>query len=128
MWLPRWLGAQQKRDDAIYEDGIGQSFADDARFIWRFRACSQRPVLWLKPGEANCAFYDGHPRIGRFGDSTIAIASVDGRTWVVRERDWYGWPDPPRFVFFAREAQGTVWSARDFSVWPQAWQWPEPSP
>jgi hypothetical protein len=39
----------------------------------------------------------------------------------VRERDWYCWPDPPRYVFIAEE-NGKIWAARDFDVWPKTWQ------
>ena len=124
MQFPKWLWPTGKHGETVPGDGFGQSLLDDARFVWRFRACRRRAVEWRKPDDATRAFYDGHALIGRFGDGTLAVAEVDGRTWIVRERDWHGWPDPPRFVFFALEPDGRVWCARDFHVWPQAWARP----
>ena len=58
--------------------------------------------------------------VGRFGDETIGVAEVDGRRWIVRERVWFGWPDPRQFVFFALEGR-KVWAGADFDGWPRAW-------
>jgi hypothetical protein len=51
------------------------------------------------------------------------MARLDGRQWIVRERDWSGWPDPPRYVLFVLEGE-TVWMARDFDRWPSLWPKP----
>ena len=56
-----------------------------------------------------------------FGDGLHAVADADGRSWVVTERDWFGWPDPPRFAVFAFEPNGSVWMAFDFNTWPHCW-------
>lgn len=92
--------------------------------MWRFRACRLGAADWCKPDDAERKRYDTHPLFNRFGDATTALAGVDGRTWIVRERDWHGWPDPPRYVFFALDPGGSIWCARDFHVWPQAWARP----
>ncbi|WP_420137845.1 hypothetical protein [Sphingomonas sp.] len=104
-------------------DGFGQSIVDDLRYLRRFRQCRRRAVLWRTPTAADEKTIEVHPVLGRFGDATIAVAEVDGRHWIVRERDWHGWPDPPRYVFFANEQDG-IWAAADFDGWPQAWQQP----
>ena len=121
MRVPNWLWPARKLSEALPQDGFGQSLFDDARFMWRFRGCRLRAASWCAPSDGERMHYDVHPLFGRFGDATTALAIVDGRTWIIRERDWHGWPDPPRFVFFALKPEGSIWCARDFHVWPQAW-------
>jgi hypothetical protein len=70
-----------------------------------------------------CSAIEADPIVGRFGDLTIGVAEIDGRRWIVRERDWHGWPDPPRFAFFVLD-QGEVWAGTDFDRWPSGWTWP----
>jgi hypothetical protein len=103
-------------------DGFGQSIADDNRFLLHFRQCRRATVVWRIPTNDEARAIDADPIIGRFGDLTIGVADVDGRRWIVRERDWHGWPDPPRFVFFAMEGD-KVWAGADFDRWPGSW-WP----
>ena len=117
---------REGRREDVSDDGFGQSVADDARFFLRFRAMKRRAISWRKPGEAEGAEIETHPVLGRFGDCTIAVADVDGLRCLVRERLWHGWPDPPEFVFFALATDGSIWSARDFDLWPRAWTRPLP--
>jgi hypothetical protein len=105
----------------IPSDGFGQSLADDVRFALRFRKCRRRDVVWRVPTWDEGRAFDIDPIIGRFGDITIAVAEVDGRRWLVRERDWHGWPDPPRYVFFALDGSG-IWAGADFDGWPKPWR------
>lgn len=118
-WARRWLAGPKTGD------GFGQSFADDLRFLTRSRACRKRQVTWREPTAKERARWDAHPIVGRFGDVTLAVAQVDDRDWIVRENDWWGWPDPDRYPFFVMEG-GRVWAATDFNTWPCAWG-PEPS-
>ena len=102
-------------------DGFGQSLGDDLRFPLRFNCCRDIATTWRAPTVEKRQAQDAHPVLGRFGDDAHAVAHIDGRQWIVRERDWYGWPDPPRYVFFALE-EGRIWVARDFNVWPRPWR------
>lgn len=101
-------------------EGFGQSLADDLRFIWRFRRCRRQAVDWRLPGDEERRILDGDPVLGRFGDMTQLVADVGAQRWIVRDRDWFGWPDPPEYVFFALEGT-TIYVARDFNGWPPAW-------
>jgi hypothetical protein len=91
--MPGWLKRLLVGPDS--DDGIGQSLVDDVRFLHRFRDCRRRSIQWRKPSDMERAAIDGHPITGRFGDWTIGIADVDGRRWIVRDRDWFGWPTRP---------------------------------
>lgn len=104
--------------------GFGQSLWDDARFLVRFRRCRRTRVGWSKPNWEQASADDKHPLLGCFGDKSFAEAIVNGRRWLVRERDWYGWPDPSRYVFFVMD-RNDVWCAADFGHWPVSWQAPE---
>lgn len=104
-------------------DGFGQSLWADLCFMVRFWRCRRLAVVWDTPAWEQARADEAHPIIGRFGDDTIAEAVVDGRRWLVRERDWHGWPDPPRYCFFALEDEA-IWCAADFHRWPRAWQAP----
>ena len=106
------------------DDGFGQGLFADLKFWWRFRRCRRWPVDWSAPDDVQRRHWDNHPLCSRFGDATLAVAEVDGRMWLIRERDWHGWPDPPRFVFFALAPDGTIWCACDFGMWPEGWRRP----
>ena len=102
-------------------DGFGQTMAEDALFLLRFRQCRRLSVEWRQPSQEECHGLDGHAIIGRFGDDTIAVAQVGNQNWIVRDRTWHGWPDPPEFVFFVLE-DDKIWAAADFHNWPRAWR------
>ncbi|PAX08206.1 hypothetical protein CKY28_11590 [Sphingomonas lenta] len=112
--------------DGVSSDGFGQSVTDDLRFLLRFRRCRRTPVAWRDPTPAEMDFWEAHPIVGRFADSTYAVAEVDGRRWVVRDRLWFGWPDPPEFAWFVLDGEA-VWAAADFNDWPRAWKRPAAS-
>lgn len=105
----------------VSHDGFGQTLWDDARFAWRAWRCRKQTVTWRQPTAAERALYDQHSIVGRFGNTTHAIAEVDGRVWVLRDRDFYGWPDPPHWAFFVLDAAGAIWSATDCNVVPRCW-------
>jgi len=113
-WLKSWLRGPET------DDGLGFSSAKElrlARRVWRLRRAA---ITWRAPTAAERAEYDMHAITGRFGDDTIALADIDGRRWVVRDRLWFGWPDPPEFVAIAFDGD-EVWAAADFDNWPRKW-------
>lgn len=109
---------------AVEPDGFGQSFLDDLRFLFRFPRARRRPVTWRIPTDMEGAAIEAHPVLGRFGDDTIGVADVDDERWIVRDRDWFGWPDPPQYIFFAL-ADDRIRAAADFDRWPPRWTRPD---
>ncbi len=104
-------------------DGFGQGRADDLRFARHFRRARRIEVAWRRPTAAEVLAIEADPIMGGFGDNTVAVANVGAEYWVVRDRMWFGWPDPPEFVFFAW--RGTVIeAAKDFDRWPACWKRP----
>ena len=114
----RWFG--RDRPSATPPDGFGQTLAEDLRFLARFRRCRRRATSWREPSAEERRGHDAHRVLGRFGDYSIATATMDGELWLVRERDWHGWPDPPRYAFFAL-AGDDIRVAADFDYRPIAW-------
>lgn len=101
--------------------GFGQSFLDDLRFTLRFRRCRRVSPGWRGPTQDEANGIESNPIVARFGDTTLLVTEVESCQWIIRERDWYGWPDPPRYVFFALDGDRAIWAARDFDRWPTAW-------
>ena len=79
-------------------------------------------MTWRRTTAEESAWWDAH--FGRFADGVHAVADVGGCRWAVLDRMWRGWPDPPEFAWFALDADDSVWAARDFDWWPEAWAAP----
>jgi hypothetical protein len=100
--------------------GFGQSFWEDLRYVFRFWIRRGRAITWRVPSDAEQRKLDAHPIIGRFGNQTRFVADVGTERWLVRDRDWWGWPDPPRYAYFVLDGDRLVVAA-DFNAWPVAW-------
>lgn len=111
-----------RRSDAPpLQDGIGQSLWGDLLFTIRFLRCRRHLINWRQPDGNDRSRYGPGSLVDRFGDDLYAAADYDRRQWVVTERWWHGWPDPPRFAVFAFSGDGNVWLAHDFHMWPSCW-------
>lgn len=119
-FVQKWRGRPH-----VDQAGFGQSWLDDISFRLRFLRARGRPVMWRAPSDEERRVIDHHVILSRFGDTTLLVADVDAQRWIVRERDWWGWPDPPRYVFFALH-QGAIHAAADFDGWPSCWH-PHPA-
>ena len=108
-------------DSADDPDGFGQSLLDDVRFAHRFRKLRRETLALSDPDPTTARAIADDPLVGRFGDDTMAVGTVAGRSVSIRERDWFGWPDPRRYVLFVRDPDGSVWCAKDFDRWPDGW-------
>ena len=102
-------------------DGLGQSWTTDILWLWRFRQCRRREIEWNLNPEAFERAATILPRLRDFGNATYATAQVSKQTWIIREAYFHGWPDPPRFTFFAMEADH-LWAAGQFVDWPENWR------
>jgi hypothetical protein len=88
---------------------------------WKLRV---RDVEWREmaaadlPPHAVSAFKD------QLGVDPEVSVEADRLLWVAGERDWHGWPDPPRFVVVGFDAVGKVRAADDLNDWPRRWRLP----
>ncbi|KQM61467.1 MULTISPECIES: hypothetical protein [unclassified Sphingomonas] len=113
-----WLFRQSSKP--VQTDGFGQSLLDDLLWIGRVRRYRQMAMTWRKPTADEEVAIVADPLLGRFGDDTIGLAEINGLRCIVRDHDWFGWPDPPRFVFFALAGNRVV-AAAGFHDWPSCW-------
>ena len=116
---------EQQRARKRTADGYGQNLIADIRSGWRFLACRRRAAQWRQSPEGTQEALHLCPMLERFGDFVFTADPIDeapwqGQRWFVIERIWHGFPDPPRYAFFALQGD-TVWAAQDFSTWPTAW-------
>lgn len=110
-----------------YPDGSGQTMIEDIRYYVRARKCRKTRIMWWRPSPQEVAAWDAHPLVGRFADDVLALAEVGGRDWIVKDRMWSGWPDPPEYAFFVLEGVN-VWAVADFDRWPKTWSLPPVTP
>ncbi|WP_227323630.1 hypothetical protein [Acidisoma silvae] len=113
------------RSPSSDQDGLGQSLWQDLRFLIRFSRYRRRSIIWVKPSDNESRLFDNHPLIGRFGDQTAWVSKNDDLLWVIRERDWWGWPDLPHYAVFALKGN-VIWVATDFNTFPSRWNFPQP--
>lgn len=104
--------------------GFGQSLWEDLRFLLRFWSRRRHVINWRIPSDVERQEIDLHPIVSRFGDQTQLVADSGKERWIVRDRDWWGWPDPHRYVFFVLK-DDRILVAADFTAWPVNWT-PDP--
>lgn len=106
-----------------HDQGLGQGILRDLIWRRRFRRSCRRDIPWRTPLSGDIAWDAAQHRIAGFGDFLVAIADFEGKRWLVRERIYAGWPDPPTHVIFVFNDRG-IWMARDFEFWPERWREP----
>jgi hypothetical protein len=62
---------------------------------------------------------DGQPQPG-----AASPAEADGETWIIMERLFSGFPDPPAYAVFFLSAEGRVIAATDMELLPGRWRAP----
>lgn len=104
------------------ERSMLQDFIDLFRFRARRRAAARfapvcMPARWRWSYDARFeAYSDGIEWVGRPSAPPFA-----GEFWLVGDRLFHGWPDPPEFAFWALGGDGRLRCAAEFDWWPAAW-------
>ncbi len=112
------------RDDPDEPDPFGRSMLTALAHERAGRAARGRQLIWTSATVENCppAMWEQLNSAIELGPECIA---VEGElTWLAAERDWFGWPDPPRYVVVAFDAGGELVAAADFNKWPARWNRP----
>jgi len=104
-------------------DGLGQGLMQDLLWFLRFRRATRRAIPWRRPSADDEGWIGKRPRLVHFGEGTVAVTEYAGRRWIVRDSDYFGWPDGPRYTLFVLEGEA-VWMAWGFNTWPTAWGTP----
>lgn len=88
---------------------------------WKLRG---RQVEWRETRAADLPAHAAHAFKEQLGVEPEVSVEADGLLWVAGERDWHGWPDPPRFVIVGFDPAGKVQAADDLHAWPGKWAAP----
>lgn len=97
-----------------------------------FRARAVKPLIWWRvdwrdfPKEG----VFGHDRDWFVTHNIAYVTTYGGEDLVLIDRDWFGWPDPPRWGLASRpegrtDVRWQMWGS--FPDLPDAWLVPEPS-
>lgn len=84
-----------------------------------------RTVVWRQPTDVEQKSFEGHRTLKIYAEFLVAAADVSDESWILMERVWHGWPDPPRWIFIAFDPQGREICAGDFDHIPANWTMPE---
>ena len=108
-----------------FDDVFGRSLVAVTRHEMRARRQTGRAMVWRVPaGDTTPAFVrDAFDKL--LGVYACVSADADRLLWFAAERDWWGWPDPPRYVVLGFDAVGKIRAAVDLDVWPAAWNDPD---
>jgi hypothetical protein len=116
------IGPSSSRKDVFERDMLTAT-----RHEFRARQETFRQLTWSRVSQGDHA-----PTIrdafAKLQAQPEVVASSGGWTWLVAESDWYGWPDPPRFVVLGFDASNRLGAAIDLNTWPRAWSKPDDWP
>lgn len=102
-------------------DPFGRTVWTSLRHEQKAKAARFLYLKWMSATVGNCprSLWD------RFNDALELPPewiAIDGAvTWLAAERDYFGWPDPPRYVVVGFGAHGEVIAATDLYQWPPCW-------
>jgi hypothetical protein len=97
------------------------SFWNDPLSIGHFRKAAAMPMFWSKGSTYAGNVFADYPLLDRYANSLHAFITAGEELWVVIERDWHGYPDPPQFAILALNAGERQWAC-DFDHWPSQWR------
>lgn len=85
-------------------------------------------VNWRLPTDTEQTEFSRHRRLSEYADWLIAAADVGPESWILMERTWSGFPDPPPFAFFAYGADGKTICEADLNAPSPRWRLPDGVP
>ena len=96
------------------------------RYWGGFRMRAKRATAWQQASPAELEWLKGQPVLERLGDFLFLAPTVEDELWLLVERTWNGFPDPPKFAFLAYDLGDELILAKDFYHLPARWTLPEP--
>ena len=91
------------------------------------RKCKRRKTVWRKATPEDYKWFQAQPQIEELGDFLFLATDTEDELWLLIERFWNGWPDPPLYAFLVFDLEGNLIAGGDFHRLPSAWTLPEPT-
>ena len=85
----------------------------------------RRTVEWRTPTSTEQKAFEAHRTLKTYADFLVAAVETDDESWILMERVWHGFPDPPRWIFIAFGPDGRTICGGDFDHIPTNWTMPE---
>ena len=85
-------------------------------------------VDWRLPTKTEKSAFSSHRRLAKLADFLIAVADAGDESWILLERVWAGFPDPPAFAFLAYRSNGETICEADLDRPSPLWRLPEGVP
>lgn len=101
---------------------LPRTVIETAADLPRTAARKRRAARWRHPEPGELARFGAVVEL--FTEGLDAIATVHGETWLMGERLWFGFPDPPRYVVVFLDAEARVIAAADLNHLPRGWAMP----
>lgn len=83
---------------------------------------------WRLPTATEQDEFLKHRRLSKIADWLIAAADVGQESWLLLERTWSGFPDPPPFAFVVYRSDGERICEADLDQPSPVWRLPEGVP
>ena len=94
---------------------------------WReFHVRAKRVAAWRQANPEEHAWLKTQPELEALGDFLFLAPGIEDELWLLIERIWNGFPDPPEYAFLAYDLGGGLIIAKDFDYLPRAWTLPKP--
>ena len=106
-------------DSSLYGEPLGRAEAEKRLSL---------AVVWRLPTRIEQEAFAAHRRLSRLADFIIAVADAGDESWILLERVWAGFPDPPAFAFLAYRSTGETICEADLDQPSPSWRLPEGVP
>ena len=93
---------------------------------WRgFRVRAKRATVWRQASPEEHAWLKTQPELETLGDFLWLAPDIEDELWLLIERVWNGFPDPPKYAFLAFDLGGALMIAKDFDHLSTGWTLPD---
>ena len=90
-----------------------------------FRERTARAAAWRGASPAEYGWLKTQPELEQFGEFLFLASDIEDELWLLIERTWHGFPDPPQYAFFAFGADDKLIVGMDLDDLPEAWVMPD---
>ena len=86
----------------------------------------RRRTVWQRATPEEYQWLKTQPQIEELGDFLFLAPAIEDELWLLVERTWHGFPDPPLYAFLAFDLEGKLIAGGDLDHLPRTWTLPKP--